>query len=88
MEKRLIGAIALSFLVLLAFQFLGPKKKAQMPIERPVCKVTETVPIEAPQKTEPRPERPTVTEKETDATITTDGVHITFSDIGGSIKNP
>ena len=89
MEKRLIIAIALSFLVLLAFQFMGGKKKTQF-APAPISPVTKNAGTQAsaalPQETAQRPEQSLKTEKGTETTIAAGEYEMVFSDIGGSVK--
>ena len=81
MEKRLIIAIALSILIIMTFQYFGPKPKTLPP---PAPTQTSPVGETAPVITIPRPE-PSIEEKELVAE--TDKFILTFSNIGGAIKS-
>jgi YidC/Oxa1 family membrane protein insertase len=81
MEKRLITAVALSIMVIVAFQFFFPApKKTQVvkPEERAIVKEIDV------KSFVPATSVPTEGEKE--SAIATDRSIITFSDIGGSVK--
>lgn len=81
MEKRLITAVTLSILVIVAFQFLFPapkKTEVIMPEERAIVKEIDV------KSFVPAPSVPT--EKEHESIVSTDRSIITFSDIGGAVK--
>lgn len=80
MEKRLIAAIALSILIIMTFQYFGPKPKT---VSAPAPVQVSPVGEAAPVITVPQPE-PSIEEKELIAE--TDKFILTFSNIGGAIK--
>jgi YidC/Oxa1 family membrane protein insertase len=80
MEKRLILAIALSVLIIVAFQFMFPQHK-QAPL---TGKAQEPVAVKEAENIQYIPPVPPVEEKE--FTIATDKLIVTFSNIGGAIK--
>ena len=81
MEKRLISAIALSILIIVAFQYFAGKPPSPpnvpAPKEAVAQKGVEIVPVAEPKNL--------AEEKETEAI--TDKYILTFSNIGGSIKD-
>jgi len=94
MEKRLVIAIGLSLVVLLAFQLLTPAKKSYQPAEVPGAGIPakeQVIPSESAlpagemdfQEKAPsdEPVQETLTE------IQTETYKLVFSDIGGSLKN-
>jgi len=88
MEKRMILAIALSLLVVLTFQFLGPKKQAT--IDQGATRAHET-PAVQPGKMPEKPAQalPTSTQvpiKEEVTRIDTRKYALEFSSAGGSLK--
>jgi YidC/Oxa1 family membrane protein insertase len=81
MEKRLITAVTLSILVIVAFQFLFPApKKIQeaKPGERAIVKEVDVKSFV--------PASSVSTEGEKESPVATDRSIITFSDIGGAVK--
>ena len=81
MEKRLITAVALSIMVIVAFQFFFPApKKTQgvRPEERAIVKEMDV------KSSVPAISIPTEDEKE--SVVATDRSVVTFSDIGGAVK--
>ena len=93
MEKRLIIAVALSFLILMSFQFLVPKKSVQRPAAAPVLPA-ETARQEA-EAAMPQPYGPGDAVKapsqeaglpEEETGIQTEQFDMVFSDKGGSLK--
>lgn len=84
MEKRLISALAISVLVILAFQYFTVKPPA--PTAVPAAgEVAASKPAQGVAIVAPKPDIPTVDEKET--IVETDRYILTFSNIGGSIKD-
>ena len=86
MEKRLIIAVALSFLVILSFNALSPKS-----VQAPVAQETANAPA---AQVAHHPIDSSVTEpvipfivSEEETAIETDKYILTFSDIGGSLKS-
>ena len=84
MEKRLISALALSVLVILAFQYFTVKPPA--PLSAPM-ESAQVAPQQAKEASldAPKESLPMVEEKET--TVETDRYILTFSNIGGAIKD-
>jgi len=80
MEKRLIAAIALSIFVIMAFQFLSPKKVQETPANN--VSIAEDIGVVETVKEEPT--QVVVDGKET--SIETDRYILTFSNVGGAIK--
>jgi len=83
MEKRLIIAIAFSVLIIVAFQYLGPKPAPISTVAIPSVDTRE-VAITKEMKEPPVIIEPAVDEKT--LTVETDRLILTFSNIGGSIK--
>jgi len=84
MEKRLLLAVALSILIIITFQYLGPKPAKQPQPQ----KTAEVVAMSTPAKV-PEISAPTITAipaEEKELNVETDKYIITFSNIGGSIK--
>lgn len=81
MEKRLIAAIVLSLLVMLMFQFLSPQaKKTQGPLQK-----TPTPSFKSEALPEESFKEPIG--KEEDIFVETDKYILTFTNIGGSLKD-
>lgn len=82
MEKRLVLAIAFSILIIVAFQYLGPKP-AHTPTESALPAEVKTAAVikatEPPVIIEPAIDEKTLT-------VETDRLILTFSNIGGSLK--
>jgi YidC/Oxa1 family membrane protein insertase len=81
MEKRLITAVTLSILVIVAFQFLFPAPKkiqAAKPDEKVIVKEIDV------KSYDPAPLIPT--ENENESVVATDRSIVTFSDVGGAVK--
>ena len=86
MEKRLIGAIALSILVILLFQTMGSRRKVQVqpgPTQATVERVSP--PREGNIFADESIASPT--RKEETTVIETDKYLLTFSNRGGSLEN-
>lgn len=82
MEKRLILAIALSVLIIVAFQFLfSPPKQAPVPIKEEEGAVVKEREAEGIKYLPPSPPA-----EEKEFTVSTDRHILTFSNIGGAIK--
>ena len=81
MEKKLITAIALSILIIVAFQYLvakpAPPTTALAPKETVTAKGVEILPVAEPQNLPEEKELEVITGK----------YILTFSNIGGSIKD-
>ena len=81
MEKRLITAVTLSIIVIVAFQFLfpGPKRTIVVkPEEKTIIKEIDVKSL--------TPALSILTENEKESAVATDRSIITFSDIGGAVK--
>ena len=76
MEKRVIVAVALSILIIVAFQYFAPRP---VPPSPPPAKVSEETIVRTPLPPKPLPEG-----KETE--VETDKYILTFNNIGGAIK--
>lgn len=83
MEKRIIIAVVLSVVIIMVFQSLVVKPPAKV-AQVAVAKTAESVPIDQKSATISTP-KPSFTEKE--FTVENDLYAVTFSNIGGAIKN-
>src|SRR3989338_8643096 len=85
MEKRIVLAVALSILIILSFQFLVGKPsmsppRAAAPEPRPLAEPTADLPLASYVQPKPSAE-------EREIEVETDRYILTFSNIGGAIKN-
>jgi YidC/Oxa1 family membrane protein insertase len=85
MEKRLIVAIALSILIIVAFQHFTVKPQISPTVERPAELVMEKAQQKETEIKEEAAIKPPAEEKE--LKIQTDKYILEFSNIGGAIKN-
>lgn len=76
MEKRVIVAVALSILIIVAFQYFAPRPVVAPP---PPAKIAEEVVVRAQLPPKPIPEGK-------DTEVETDKYVLTFNNIGGAIK--
>lgn len=85
MDKKMIIAIVLSLVVLFSFQMLAPKKPAvKAPVPQRVSTEAAIPAKESGIKYQEKSAEPA--QEETTATILTDKYELTFSNIGGSLK--
>ena len=85
MEKRLILAIAFSILIIVAFQYLAPKSAQPPTVTAPLAAANQPAANIGKEAQEP----PVIIEPAIDEktlTVETDRLILTFSNIGGSIK--
>ncbi len=83
MEKRLITAIAFSVLIIVAFQYLSPKSAPVPTVAMPSVD-TRQVAVSKDEKVPPVIIEPAIDEKT--LTVETDRLILTFSNVGGSLK--
>lgn len=83
MEKRMIVAIALSLLILLGFQALSGRNKAQMRVQHTPSSGSQPTAASGPVAPVQKEEEPL---KENLTEVYTGNYKIVFSDVGGSIK--
>lgn len=83
MEKRLIFAIAISVMIIVGFQYLGPKSA---PVPTAPAPLAGTMPVSVSKDIKEPPViiEPAVDEKT--LTVETDKFILTFSNVGGSLK--
>jgi len=92
MEKRLIIAVAVSFFILMAFQFFGPKKSYQKTpaAPSPAARTEAERPIEPQNEYEPAAtgsgELETAASAGEETRIETENFDLVFTDRGGSLK--
>jgi YidC/Oxa1 family membrane protein insertase len=86
MEKRMVVAIALSLMVLLAFQFMSPKKTTVSPVAETSYEKTIVSPVRGDVELAARPATQKASRKEETTEIQTDKYELVFSDIGASLK--
>ena len=84
MEKRLILAIAFSILIIVTFQYFTPKPPIAPSVEAPVMAAGKAARIEMKEAVPASPVIPRVDEKK--LVVETDRLILTFSNIGGAIK--